>query len=272
MRAGELRDLLPVLADDACLVRRTGRLRVDGTMGCGATGGWVDAHLGRAASGSPTGRRRLSLAMPPVSLRLSCGRFPPCALAEVSVGRLRSGLAGVEGCSPRWSSSSASLEPMVLSFLPDVLEAIIVLGELDRAETLLDMFESRGRGRLYRVLVLCYRASVAAGCCSPLEATPRVGGMPAAGARRSTTGSFFPFDLGPGRLLVIGVVERRSRRRAAAGAARIGGCGARVRAPGRPRVGRVEPATRSIERLGRKPKVQKASSPPVSSWVGRGWR
>lgn len=104
-------------------------------------------------------------------------------------------------------------EPVTAFFLPDALEALIVLGELDRAEALVGTLEERGRqldrpwalatGRRCRGLLLAARGDLpgAAGAVEEaLEEHQRLD-MPFERART---------------LLVMGVVERRARRRAQA--------------------------------------------------------
>jgi DNA-binding CsgD family transcriptional regulator/tetratricopeptide (TPR) repeat protein len=171
---------------------------------------WVDAHVGLAAqarhrvgalSSAGAGAAHVDLW---ISAALS--------LADMSVG----------DCAAAWQATRTLVElverwgvgePMVLMPLPDALEAMIGLGDLDRAEVLLADFERRGR-QLDRVWALCTAAR-----CRGLLLAAR-GDL--TGAARSLEHALaehdrmaFPFDRAR-TLLAFGVVQRRSRRRARA--------------------------------------------------------
>jgi DNA-binding CsgD family transcriptional regulator len=104
-------------------------------------------------------------------------------------------------------------EPGVVRFLPDEIEALIALGELDTAAEPLQLLEERGRA-LDRVSAL----AAAARCRALLEAArgdfdaARVS-LAEALAQHERLGQ--PFELGR-TLLVRGSIERRAKRRAAA--------------------------------------------------------
>jgi DNA-binding CsgD family transcriptional regulator len=104
-------------------------------------------------------------------------------------------------------------EPVPAFFLPDALESLIALGELDRAGPLLDAFEARGR-ELDRAWALA-----TAGRCRGLLLAARgdLAGADAALERAVVEHQRLdmPFELAR-TLLIRGVVERRARRRARA--------------------------------------------------------
>jgi DNA-binding CsgD family transcriptional regulator len=104
-------------------------------------------------------------------------------------------------------------EPVPLFFLPDALEALVALGELDRAETLIEQLERRGR-ELDRSWALATGAR-----CRGLLLAAR-GDLPAALAALDRALAEherieLPFDRAR-TVLAKGAIERRMRRRAAA--------------------------------------------------------
>ena len=107
-------------------------------------------------------------------------------------------------------------EPFLARFLPDEIEALVALGELDRAEALLATFEraARDRDRAW--------ALAASARCGALVAAAR-GDLPAAAqalerALAEHARAELPFELGR-TLIVVGQVRRRTgERRAARGA------------------------------------------------------
>lgn len=66
------------------------------------------------------------------------------AVLELSLGNPAGAWAACQSLTEAVEQRGVA-EPVVLEFLPDALEALIGLGELDRAEALLDTFEARGR-------------------------------------------------------------------------------------------------------------------------------
>jgi DNA-binding CsgD family transcriptional regulator len=101
-------------------------------------------------------------------------------------------------------------EPFPAFFLPEALEALIAVGQLDRAEGLLDLFEGRGR-ELDRAWALATGAR-----CRGLLLAAR-GELAGAGAALERAlveheRLEMPFELAR-TLLVKGVIERRARRR-----------------------------------------------------------
>jgi DNA-binding CsgD family transcriptional regulator len=105
------------------------------------------------------------------------------------------------------------VEPGVYSFLPDLVEALVAVGRLDRAAAVLDPFE-RHATRLGR----SFAVGTAARCRALLLAAEgELDGAAAAAARSVVTlqASRQPFELARS-LLVLGSVERRRRRKSKA--------------------------------------------------------
>lgn len=104
-------------------------------------------------------------------------------------------------------------EPVPAFFLPDALEALIALGDLDRAEPFVDALEDRGR-----VLGRVWAVATGARCRALLLAARGEIGAAAAAADAAIEAleqEEFPFELGRA-LLVAGVIQRRRRQRAQA--------------------------------------------------------
>jgi DNA-binding CsgD family transcriptional regulator len=104
-------------------------------------------------------------------------------------------------------------EPATAFFLPDVLEALIGLGELDRAEALIDSFEGRARA-----LDRSWALATGARCRGLLlAARGEFAGAEAALERALVEHERMemPFEFGR-TLFVKGLIERRMRRRARA--------------------------------------------------------
>ncbi len=104
-------------------------------------------------------------------------------------------------------------EPVPAFFLPDALEALIAIEELDRAEALLDSFEARGR-ELDRAWALA-TGSRCRGLLLAARGDVRGAGDALERALAEHDGLDMPFELAR-TLLVKGAVERRARRRARA--------------------------------------------------------
>jgi DNA-binding CsgD family transcriptional regulator len=101
-------------------------------------------------------------------------------------------------------------EPAFFRIVPDEVEALVALGRLDDAETLLAPFEEAGRnldrawaiatGARCRALLLAARGDIAGASAAADEAVAMHDGLP------------LPFELGRTRL-VRGTVERRAKRK-----------------------------------------------------------
>lgn len=104
--------------------------------------GYVDAHLGRVEEARAAGERIVGL-YPEGDLQRTLGHWVLGFLAlslDDPVGaehQLTRAAAGVAALKQR--------EPARFRFDPDLVEAVIALGDLDRAESLIDDLEQRGR-------------------------------------------------------------------------------------------------------------------------------
>lgn len=131
------------------------------------------------------------------------------ALLELSLGNAEAAWKACKGATEALEQHGIA-EPVLAFFLPDALEALIGLGQLDRAEALLDAFECRGReldrawalatGGRCRALLLAARGNIA-GAAAALER-----------ALAEHERLEMPFELAR-TLVVKGLVERRARRR-----------------------------------------------------------
>jgi DNA-binding CsgD family transcriptional regulator len=173
---------------------------------------YVQAHLGAveetrricAEAATPVERSGNPLSLVWIAASL--------AVLELSLGDPRAAWAA---CEPLVVALEAHgiAEPVVCFFLPDALEALIALCELDRAEKLLDTFEARGReldrtwalatGVRCRALLLAARGDLA-GAAAALDR-----------AFAQHERLEMPLELAR-TLLVAGAIERRARKRACA--------------------------------------------------------
>jgi DNA-binding CsgD family transcriptional regulator len=172
--------------------------------------GWIDAHTGRIQSARQNAAAALS--QTPGMVQVHLWTAATLALAALSEG---DAAAAWQACRPLIEvvEKVGIAEPVPHMYLPDAVEALIVLGQLDRAESLLETLERRAReldrswavvtsGRV-RGLLLAERGDMAAA----------IDTLDAALARHDE--SDFPFERARA-LLNKGVIERRARRQGGA--------------------------------------------------------
>ncbi len=172
----------------------------------------VDAHAGRIESC----RTRVAAAGPVLD-RIGYGlaaMFIPAALGllELALGNARAAARVFEPLT-RFVEANGLLEPVRHFYLPDAIEALVAVGQLERAERLTGMLAARGReldrpwaiatGARCRALALGARQDIASALAALEEAL--------AAHRRLS----MPLELAR-TLLVKGQVERRAKRKAAA--------------------------------------------------------
>jgi ATP/maltotriose-dependent transcriptional regulator MalT len=150
--------------------------------------------------------------------------FARCLL-ELSVGDAAAAWQAAEPVLAQVSHIRGAWEPRALLFLPDALEALIALGELDGAERLLDAFQDRARAldRAWALATLDRAWALATGeRCRGLLVAAR-GDLAGAAAHleqavKEHERLAMPFELGR-TLLCVGAVERRRKLRKSARAA-----------------------------------------------------
>jgi DNA-binding CsgD family transcriptional regulator len=201
-------DIAASLADESLLGARLSRNETIGTLAI-AQRAWIDAHTGRIQDA----RRRTATALSQSSPGVAQARLWTAATLA---------LAGLSEANPAvaWEASRPLLElvevvgiaePVPLMFLPDAVEALVALGQLERAESILDTLERRARelGRTWatvtggrvRGLLLAERGDLE-GAIERLDATL---------AQHEKCD--YPFERARA-LLSKGIIERRARRRA----------------------------------------------------------
>ena len=172
----------------------------------------VDAHLGDRDAARRRAREAAGLL--PRSGWMIPSTFPAwiIGLAELSAGDPAAAHRALEPFC-RLIMDSGLADPALALFVPDDIEALIALGELDQAERLLGWLEERGR-ELDRAWALA-----AAGRCRALLLAAR-GDLDAAAAtleQALVQHERVPLPLERGRtLLVKGLIERRRKHKAAA--------------------------------------------------------
>jgi DNA-binding CsgD family transcriptional regulator len=185
--SGVLGEILPLKASVACATGETVQARIDGAEAlamCERMGDRWDEILARSALGF---------------LELSLGDHAAChAWLDALVGL---------------TEAMGLREPGAFPFVPDEVEALVVLGELVAAERLTDRLEEQGEA-LRRPLALATAAR-----CRGLIAGAR-GDLAEAAEHLQRALSFHgsvpqPFELGR-TLLVVGVVHRRMRQKRSA--------------------------------------------------------
>jgi DNA-binding winged helix-turn-helix (wHTH) protein/DNA-binding CsgD family transcriptional regulator len=169
---------------------------------------WVAAHLGeidaaRRGCAEAAAPERGGLAQVELSIAAAL------ALVEVSLGHPEEVWRATRALTEIVEQHGIG-EPVPLMFLPDTLAALVTLGELDRAESLLEAFERQARaldrswalatGLRCRGLLLAERGDVSRACETLDQALAQHGRLDMPFERARTW-------------LAQGVIERRARRR-----------------------------------------------------------
>jgi DNA-binding CsgD family transcriptional regulator len=172
----------------------------------------IDAHLGRVDAARAEAEEGLSVATTAQEDWEAMLVSGALGFAELTAGRLEQAEASLSRAA-NLSDRIGLAEPAAWRFHANHIEAVIGLGDLDRAERLLGRFEGRGRatGRAWtlataarcRGLLLAARGDVE-GAVQALE--------DALGHHQDLA---MPFELGR-TLLVMGQVQRRAKRKRAA--------------------------------------------------------
>ena len=174
--------------------------------------GLVEAHLGLVEEARASARAGLELAEQVGSVFAMMLNQTVLGFVELS---LDEPAAAHDRLGPlvAWRDVVGIREPGVLTFVPDEIEALIALGQLDRADELLTSFEADAArlGRAWALLAAARgRALHTAAAGDPILAANAL--KRALDDHESGTQ---PFDLARGRF-VLGSIERRTRRRKAA--------------------------------------------------------
>jgi DNA-binding CsgD family transcriptional regulator len=209
-RAGDF-SRAAALADDAIACASVSGNRLIETW-ANAQHAWVDAHLGH----DEEARRRIRESLEGDHPRVQLWAVTTLALLASSVPDYASAW---EACRPfveHIETARSIGEPVPLMFLPDAIEALIGLGEVERAEALLVPFETSARN-LDRVWAL----ATAARCRGLLHSARGERDAAMASLRQALDEhdrGELPFERARA-LLALGGVLRRARRRAEARAA-----------------------------------------------------
>ena len=209
-RSGDLSAAVALADESAALATLTGGEAIlPWTI---AQRAWVHAHAGEVAEARELAREAAARApgfgnaLAPLWVAATLG------LVELSLGDPKAAWAACSGLTEVIERHGLG-EPVHAFFLPEALEALVGVGELDRAERLVDLLEERGR-----VLDRTWALATGARCRGLLRA--------ARGDLEGATRAFeralavhegldMPFDRAR-TLLCAGVVQRRRRRRAGA--------------------------------------------------------
>jgi DNA-binding CsgD family transcriptional regulator len=172
----------------------------------------VDAHLGRVAAARAEGQEGLALAASAKDAWALMILHGVLGFVEMSAGDLARAEASLSAAADL-SDSIGLTEPAAWRFHANHVEAVIGVGELDRAESLLQRLDARGRqtGRAWTL-------ATAARCRALLLAAhgDTNGAVQALDeAIRLHEGLAMPFELGR-TLLVMGQTQRRAKRKLAA--------------------------------------------------------
>ena len=171
----------------------------------------VDAHRGQIDRARSLAEEGLAIArrgrlMPAIQFNASVLAFVDLSLGDHAAVHARLGpladlIAGV-----------GMAEPGIVRFVPDEIEALVALGEVERAASILEPFEARATA-----LQRSWALATAARCCGLVEAAR--GDLPAATgaleqAQQHHTKVSEPFELAR-TLLVAGQIHRRNRQKRA---------------------------------------------------------
>jgi DNA-binding CsgD family transcriptional regulator len=171
--------------------------------------GLVEAHLGRAEPARQEALEGLRIAEAAGEVLLQILNLAVLGFLELSLGNVAEAHAYLSRAL-ELERTMGVREPAYFRIVPDEVEALVALGRLDEAETLLAPFEEAGReldrawtiatGARCRSLVSAARGDLAGASAAADAAVREHDRLP------------LPFELGR-TLLVRGVVERRAKRK-----------------------------------------------------------
>ena len=171
--------------------------------------GLMEAHLGRVDPARQAALEGLRVAEQAGEVLILIPNLGVLGFLELSLGRHAEAEAYLSRA-VELERAMGVREPAYFRILPDEVEALVALGRLDEAESLLAPFEEAGRrlGRAWaiatgarcRALVLAARGDLAGASDAADEAVRSHDGLP------------LPFELGR-TLIVRGTVERRAKRK-----------------------------------------------------------
>ena len=171
--------------------------------------GLVEAHLGRAEPARLAALEGLRVAEAAGEILLLIPNLSVLGFLELSLGRPAEADAYLSRA-VELQEAMGVREPAYFRIVPDEVEALVALGQLDEAEALLAPFEDAGRsldrawamatGARCRALVFAARGDLAGASAAADEAVRHHDRLP------------LPFELGR-TLLVRGAVQRRAKRK-----------------------------------------------------------
>jgi DNA-binding CsgD family transcriptional regulator len=171
--------------------------------------GLVEAHLGRVDPARQAALEGLRVAEQAGEVLIQIPNLGVLGFLDLSLGRHAEAEAYLSRA-VELERAMGVREPAYFRIVPDEVEALVALGRLDDAESLLAPFEEAGRrldrawtsatGARCRALVLAARGDLAGASDAADEAARSHDGLP------------LPFELGR-TLIVRGTVERRAKRK-----------------------------------------------------------
>jgi DNA-binding CsgD family transcriptional regulator len=181
----------------------------------------ANALYAQAVVGALLGREDRARAASDEGLVLAAqtGAVAPMTLLIAAQGFLELSLGDAQAVHDRLGPLSEMIaaiglaEPGVVRFLPDEIEALVSLGELDRARALTTLLEERGQAldRPWAIATGARSAALVAAAGGDFEGARDALGRALAAHERLTE----PFERGR-TLLIQGTIERRAKRRAVA--------------------------------------------------------